>query len=260
MKLPAQDSPGIKTKGSIIGRTEENLDRTDKTSKDQISSLTPTQTLCFELQGAYTYYNRALFDGELPECMLTLDQTGKTRLGYFKPDSFLSKDGDFIHEIALSAVYILSKDIPDVLSTLVHEMCHLSLWEISEKKPSGGYHCKHFAALMESVGLITSDTGAPGGKRTGHRMSDYILPDGPFDQATEVLLKGQFSITWGLATKEIRSAQLAETMGAPDLSEAKDKSKGKVRFACPLCEKPAWAASSRLLICGDCNVKLVVGA
>jgi len=33
---------------------------------------------------------------------------------------------------------------------------------------------------MESIGLMPSDTGEPGGKRTGQRMSDYPIEGGAF--------------------------------------------------------------------------------
>jgi hypothetical protein len=36
---------------------------------------------------------------------------------------------------------------------------------------------------MERVGLMPSSTGEPGGKRTGQKVSHYILADGPFARA-----------------------------------------------------------------------------
>ena len=46
-----------------------------------------------------------------------------------------------------------------------------------------GYHNREWAGLMERVGLVPSDTGAPGWKRTGQRMTHYVAEDGPFARA-----------------------------------------------------------------------------
>ena len=44
------------------------------------------------------------------------------------------------------------------------------------------------AARMEALGLIPSDTGRPGGKRTGQSMGHYVSEGGPFEQAAKALL------------------------------------------------------------------------
>jgi hypothetical protein len=41
--------------------------------------------------------------------------------------------------------------------------------------------------MMLAVGLIPSDTGKPGGKQTGQRMTHYIEPEGQFDRACREL-------------------------------------------------------------------------
>jgi hypothetical protein len=46
-------------------------------------------------------------------------------------------------------------------------------------KPSrNGYHNKQWSRWMERIGLVPSATGAPGGKRTGQRMTHYIIRGG----------------------------------------------------------------------------------
>ena len=40
---------------------------------------------------------------------------------------------------------------------------------------------------METLGLIPSDTGRPGGKRTGQIMGHYVSDGGPFEQAAKSL-------------------------------------------------------------------------
>jgi hypothetical protein len=43
---------------------------------------------------------------------------------------------------------------------------------------------------MKSIGLQPSSTGMVGGKETGQRMLDYVLPDAPFSSAFAELAAG----------------------------------------------------------------------
>jgi len=53
---------------------------------------------------------------------------------------------------------------------------------------------------MESIGLMPSDTGSEGGKRTGPKMTHYIIPGDLFDTAADQLLTTALkSIGWALA-------------------------------------------------------------
>lgn len=228
-----------------LGRTAENFERT-------ANFLSPTETATRELLTIYRYFNRCFFNGELPECMLTLDQSGKCVLGYFQPYGFASRNGTVIHQISLNPEYLLTRDLKDVCSTIVHEQCHLARFESLEIKRSTGYHDKHWAQMMEKIGLVPSDTGLPGGKKTGHRMSHYIEKGGVFDKAASVLIESNFAISWGLATLEIRAkAAGINSVQHGDSSNTKDRRKGKIKFICPACSKPCWASPARNLICGD---------
>ena len=253
-------------KSLVTVTCNQNLIRTDQKEYNDFDRtakyFTPTQTLTNELQGCLTYYNRILFKGELSDCMLRLDQSGRTRLGYFKPLGYVSKDGHLIHEIAISASHILDTDIKNVLSTLAHEMCHMARWDLFAKKTYGSYHCKKWVAIMEGVGLIPSDTGKPQGKKTGHRVSHYIQPDGPFDRASDELIQGRFSFTWGQASEQLREAAIAKVTGKDtikDNTNSKDKSKGKVKFICPICQRPAWFAPPYSFKCTEHDVPLIRG-
>ena len=59
----------------------------------------------------------------------------------------------------------------------MHEMVHV--WQHAHGKPGArGYHNKEWAAKMKAIGLQPSSTGMVGGKETGQRMMDYIIPGG----------------------------------------------------------------------------------
>ena len=102
---------------------------------------------------------------------------------------FGTLDGEEItDEIALNPSHFRARTTEQNLSTLVHEMVHL--WQHHFGKPSRtGYHNKEWAAMMKAVGLIPSDTGAPGGKETGQHVSHYIEADGAFDRACAELVE-----------------------------------------------------------------------
>jgi uncharacterized protein (DUF433 family) len=91
-------------------------------------------------------------------------------------------------------------------------------------KPSRrAYHNHEWAERMKSLGLHPSDTGAPGGKETGERVSHYIIPDGPFAHACGQLLAQGFRFSW---------------QARPAAAEAKKCTRAK--FTCAACQN-AWA-------------------
>ena len=124
------------------------------------------------LSRAYDLFNEELFEARLPPCLITLRARGRT-FGYFCPDRF-TNNGVFAHEIALNPESFSSRTIEACLSTLAHEMVHLDQYLHRDPKPRRGYHDHDFAERMERIGLITSNTGAPGGHRVGPQMTHYI--------------------------------------------------------------------------------------
>ena len=154
----------------------------------------PTTQVHQALQFAYDFFNRHLFVGQLPPCLISLQRKAKTQ-GYFSFRRFISEDGRYTDEIALNPEFFGVLPVSDTLSTLVHEMCHL--WQQHFGSPGRrGYHNKEWADKMEAIGLMPSDTHKPGGKRTGEHMGDYILEHGLFMQVARHLLETEFSIHW----------------------------------------------------------------
>jgi predicted SprT family Zn-dependent metalloprotease len=195
------------------------------------------------IDSAYNWFNEQLFGGRLPPCLITLQRKGRSR-GYFANDRFghRLKVGDLTDELALNPDTFGHRSDKDILSTLVHEMCHC--WQQHfGTPPRRGYHNREWAELMRSIGLIPSDTGEPGGKQTGQRVSHYILEGGPFDRAAEALLATEFCFNW----------QSAAHVGQPGKT-AKDRSKTK--YTCPSCGQNAWAKPEAVLVCGECEERM----
>lgn len=156
--------------------------------------MKPTTETYSELQQAYEAFNQALFDGILPNCLITL-QREKHTCGYFSSGRFASVDGKLTDEIAINPAYFAVTPIIEVLQTLVHEMTHL--WQYHFGKPGRGrYHNKEWADKMESIGLMPSSTGKPGGDKTGDCMADYAIEGGLFLQSCKELLTNEFRLSW----------------------------------------------------------------
>lgn len=159
-----------------------------------INSSTPTQQVYAELQQAFEHFNLTLFDGTLPQCLLTLQREKKT-CGYFSAQRFGNHDGQRVDEIALNPAYFAVSPLQEIMQTIVHEMVHL--WQHHHGQPGRGrYHNPQWADKMESIGLMPSSTSRPGGKRTGDHMGDYVIEGGRFERACEQLLSVHFTISW----------------------------------------------------------------
>ena len=100
---------------------------------------------------------------------------------------------------------LFSEGAPQVvLAALVHEMVHV--WQYYFGKPSRmGYHNREWANKMMSIGLCPSDTGEPGGKRTGQRMSHYVIEAGLFEQTSRELLRHISLTSWHNWNDEVDS-------------------------------------------------------
>lgn len=186
-------------------------------------------------QKAYDYFNAKLFEGALPQALVTLQRRPKMR-GYFWAEQFRSRAGKTrTHEIALNPDHFAGRSDEEILSTLVHEMVHA--WQQAFGKPGRrAYHNHEWAAKMKSVGLHPSSAGQPGGAETGESVSHYIVKGGPFALACEKLLAGGFRLHW---------------QASPAPPEGK-KASTRQKFTCAACGQNAWAKPDAALICGSC--------
>lgn len=238
--------------------------------------MDPTPTTYRELQRACDFFNQALFDGQLPPCLITLQREQRT-YGYFSPKRFGNRAGQVTDEIAINPEYFAIVPLMEVLQTLGHELTHQ--WQSHFGDPGRGrYHNAEWADKMESIGLMPSSTGLPGGRRVGDRMADYVIPHGPFARAVEHLLDAeQFSITW--FDRSPPPAPLYPVTGAAEELELADLSaqafdlashqgvhieprlppgtalnrSNRVKYTCPGCKVNAWGKPALRLGCLDCN-------
>ncbi len=205
-----------------------------------MNAITPTQRTYNTLDDAYRFFNQRLFGGKLPGCLITMQRSAKA-YGYFAGGRFGSPDGkEMTDEIALNPSHFRSRTTEQSLSTLVHEMAHLQQHHFGTPGRTS-YHNKEWARMMRAVGLIPSDTGAPGGREVGQKVSHYIEDGGKFALACAELVSHGFD------------ALYVELWGEGEAAKRKKKTASKTKYTCPACCVNAWAKPQTALICGDCE-------
>lgn len=208
-----------------------------KTTKRAAKAPTtaPTRVEYGAFQQAYDHFNKVLFGGTLPHVLVTLQRRSKMR-GYYRHNSFTAREGDStVSELALNPDTFKRTDA-EILSTLVHEQCHV--WQYAHGNPKPGYHNREWADKMLEVGLTPSHNGQPGGKQTGQSCTHYITEGGAFAAAYAKLAATGFRLNW---------------VSAPTPERVKRATASKTKFTCPCCGQNAWAKPTAVLVCGDCE-------
>ena len=184
----------------------------------------PTPEQFSAYQAMYDHFNRELFDGELPQVILNFSRRAGS-LGFFAAERWDNGHAR-THEISLNPAYLKERPPVDVASTLVHEMVHL--WQHEQGTPSrAGYHNAQWAEKMETVGLVPSDTGRPGGRKVGQQVDHYAQDAGAFQRAFE-RLPGGCLLPWQCQPEAAR--------GASSVAGARNK----VKYSCPSCWSNVW--------------------
>ena len=242
------------------------------------TSLTdwPTDEIYGFFQVAYDHFSRSLFDDALPKCVLTL-QRKRNVMGYASSSRWGRSDGAIADELAINPAYFFTTNVIQVFQSLVHEQCHI--WQFHFGTPSRRfYHNTEWADKMESVGLMPSSTGAPGGRRTGQSMSDYPIEGGQFLNSSRRFIKSNHSLNWVdrlPANSEPMHERPSDDQQAVDDSllygvitdlmpnlpeqfepEIKTKSSRagvKVKYRCIRCQVNVWGKPGLKIICGSCK-------
>jgi len=101
---------------------------------------------------------------------------------------------------------------------------------------------------MEEIGLMPSNTGQPGGKKTGQGMTHYIIQNGLFVNAFNRLAEKQ--IKYVSPSKYGLTQDVSATAGtANKTAEAKAL---KTKYSCP-CGNNVWGKPALSIICAACD-------
>ena len=219
----------------------DDLDRTIQSDDDDdLDVLSPTEEAYSNFYVAYDYFNGVLFANQLPDCLITMQRSRRSR-GFFASERFGHRqyEAEIVDEIALNPATFINRTDREICSTLVHEMVHQ--WQHHFGKPSRrGYHNKQWAAKMLVLGLIPSHSGEPGGKQTGQSMTHYIQENGSYDTKWSTLAASGFKLNY----QDRRAAQPVEPK------------KIKVRYACPNCSIHVWGRPDLKIACLACKEQM----
>ena len=246
----------------------------------------PTTKIYHEILTIYDYFNWKLFDKQLPEVIIVLQRQNNV-MGYVSCKRWInkSKTEEMRHELAINPQYWLGWPIEEILSTLVHEQCHI--WQEEYGDPGRRhYHNAEWADKMKSIGLMPSSTGKPGGKETGDKVGDYIILNGPMHKAIIALFDENFNFTYlDRSPKECEDyrtifddkGQPYHLNGAPmEIEETKPqtpdlpaetipddqqqvtppKNTGRLKYTCR-CGNNIWAKPNLQVMCRQCNLDFI---
>lgn len=187
---------------------------------------------------AFAYFNGNLFGEELGPAVFTMVRDKRMR-GYCGPWWWKDRlvDGRY-HEIALNPLFFEAQPLEVTLSTLVHEMVHAWQFALGEKIPSRGYHNREWAERMEEIGLVPSDSGEAGGRKTGRRMSHYIREGGAFARVAGGLVSGGWRIR------------------LLDAREEQKKKQRRPKYVCGRCQLSVLGRGGLRIACLGCGVQL----
>ena len=168
----------------------------------------------------------------MPPCLVTLQRRANA-LGYFAHDRFEHRDErEPTDEIALNPKHIIERPPEDTLRRWCTRWC-TSGSTGSASRAAAGTTTPNGPTMMQEIGLEPSSTGAPGGKRTGDRVSHYIVAGGPFDLACQAFLAKNPGLLWGDRPVE-------------------PKSGGKrAKYVCPEDGIAMWGRPGVQLLCGE---------
>jgi hypothetical protein len=244
-------------------------------------TVNPNLDLYVQLQRASDHFNQMLFDGSLPEPILTV-QRAQGAAGYFSSNRWAHVDGRQVHEIALNPVYFANSSLLQVFQTIAHEQCHL--WQHTYGRPSRpGYHNVEWAAKMTEIGLTPSSTGKPGGSKTGQKMSDYpaargrfvatcvellesgfVFPlvDQGFDAGTTMRMPSALNLQINKKIETQLSTPIRQYFGElqSTFDDESTARKRKLKYCCRFCKVNAWGKPELDIRCGQCGRKFVPAA
>lgn len=211
---------------------------------DQTVALTPVEYS--GLQEAFDHFNAELFDRSLPDCFLTYQRKANSA-GSFSSDEFSSRLANFSrHGVRLNPDVFVGHTDVQILQNLVHQMCHA--WQHHHGRPSArGYHNREWADKMKAIGLQPTATGGVGGKETGARVFDYVIPHGLFSRACAKLEADGWRLNLQSAPREGPKDQTAKT-------------NSKSKFTCKSCGQNAWGKPELEILCKPCGIQMRAAA
>lgn len=242
--------------------------------------MKPTIEFYSLFQFIYDYFNQKLYSNELPNCMIVITRKNRT-FGYYSAKRWINKENIETDELAINPMLFNKYPLLEMLQTVAHEMCHL--WQNHFGKESRkSYHNKEWGNKMISIGLMPSNTGKIGGKKTGQQMMEYPIENGLFINVCKDLVKdSKFEHLWYDKTTNFKlinqninfQSEIIETV-INSFSQQENEilevlcssfliennvlnsvNDSKSKYHCYNCNVNVWGKSNLQIICGICEEK-----
>lgn len=242
--------------------------------------MKPTIEFYSLFQFIYDYFNQKLYSNELPNCMIVITRKNRT-FGYYSAKRWINKENIETDELAINPMLFNKYPLLEMLQTVAHEMCHL--WQNHFGKESRkSYHNKEWGDKMISIGLMPSNTGKIGGKKTGQQMMEYPIENGLFINVCKDLVKdSKFEHLWYDKTTNFKlinqninfQSEIIETV-INSFSQQENEilevlcssfliennvlnsvNDSKSKYHCSNCNVNVWGKSNLQIICGICEEK-----
>jgi ribosomal protein S27AE len=215
---------------------------------------TNIQMAISELHKAFHCFNEALFNKQLPEPAILIQNRGnkKNVLGWCSSREIWINEFDKEKKYEINLVAeSLNRPLYELMSTLLHEMIHLynCVNNIKDVSRNGTYHNKAFKECAESHGLILEHD-----KRIGWSYSS-LTPEAKDlvdsfclnEEAFYLFRIDRFRRTVGIDSDE------DEGEGS---EEDKPRSSSR-KYVCPGCGAIIRSTKDLRVICGECMVEFL---
>lgn len=211
------------------------------------------------LAKAFRFVNEDFFNNELPETTITIQSSPRAH-GHFLCDSSAwsvsNPDGTTksTYEINISAG-TMSRDITNVIATLIHECTHLYCFinGIKDTSNGGAYHNKRFRDEAEKRGLKISHGSEVGMSHIGYsvtepteRIVDFCIEH---DLENILIHRNEYGLIAFVGGAK---------SGSNGITASKPKGSHSVKWICPECRQTVRSTKPEVnIICGDCGVQFV---
>lgn len=199
------------------------------------------------LETAFNIFNRVYFKNGLPKVIITIQSSPKA-YGYITVHKVWKDNQDSYHEINISAEH-LSRNIENVLATLMHEMVHLYCMvnNVSDTSNGGRYHNKRFKEEAEKRDLIIEYVKYIGYSKTA-----------PSDRFIEVIRENGLCASIEHCRTSGNCLVPPTTGGDSDDNGNLAKKKTSTRkYLCSSCGISVRATKDINIICGDCMYTMI---
>ena len=212
-----------------------------------MKQLTSYNRVAGYLNKVFDLLNAEYFENTLSRPTITIQSTPKA-YGHFslRDDTWISKLGG-THEINIGAG-TLSRNIEDVVATLLHEMVHYYNYVNGVQDCSRGntYHNKRFKEAAEAHGLCVEHSEKYGWSHTSpsDELLDFVLEN----ELTDILIN----------RNEFYSFRVTGTGTHSGTEITPTKTSSTRKYVCPCCGMSVRATRTVRIACMDCDTPLIL--